>query len=321
MKSTTCWMRFGGDLREVRPLREPAPEDSVAVLDGPLLVCGIRPRVVDAGAERLVELRLVEELAAVVRDDGADRAENPFCDEMPDREQHTPLRDPAEFLDEVLAAEAIEEDQQSALAAGAGHHRVHLQMPRLRGQDGFRRAVVELAASEDGPGGMGGVSLAAVPSPVDQILLAQADVAALHVVVERPQAGDVLAGVALDEDAAGIVQRTVTVLFADEGPELVGNSLEKFLARALLRGLLVRVGLGGVRVVLAILVVLRLGVPDRLRAPAPKVLAAPGTLVDAHGPGEAPEGERRAEGVDEPVPLPGEMEPLLIREVFPRTAV
>ena len=128
-------------------------------------------------------------------------------------------------------------------------------------------------------------------------------------------------GVTLEEDATGVVQRTVTVLFADEVLEFVGNSIEEFLARALLRGLLVRVGLGAVRVVLAVLVVFRLRVPDRLRAPAPVALAAPGTLVDAHVQREVPEGERRAEGVDEPVPLPGEMEPLIVREVFPWTAV
>jgi hypothetical protein len=194
-------------------------------------------------------------------------------------------------------------------------------MPRLRGQDGFRRAVVEFAASEDSLGGMGGISLAAVPPPVDQILLAQADVAALHVVVERPQAGDVLAGVALDEYAAGVVQRTMAVFFADEVPELVGDPLRQLLARPLLRGLPAGVGLRRLRVVVPVFVVLCLLVPDRLRSPSPVVLAAPGTLVDAHVPSEVPEGERSAKGVDEPVPLPGEMEPLLIREMFPRTAV
>jgi len=35
-----------------------------------------------------------------------------------------------------------------------------------------------------------------------------------------------LAGVSLEEDAAGVVQRTMTVRFADEVPELVGNPPE-----------------------------------------------------------------------------------------------
>lgn len=57
------------DLAEVRPLWEPSAQDAVAVLDAPLLVEGVGPRVEDLGLEGVVEGVLVEELASVVGDD------------------------------------------------------------------------------------------------------------------------------------------------------------------------------------------------------------------------------------------------------------
>lgn len=58
------------DLREVRPLREPASDDAVDILDGVLLVRGARPRVVDGTSENPFEGLLVRDLAAVVRGRG-----------------------------------------------------------------------------------------------------------------------------------------------------------------------------------------------------------------------------------------------------------
>ena len=59
------------DFREVRALREPAPDDAVDVLDRAFFVGGVYPRVVDGASEDASEGFLVRDLAAVVRGDGA----------------------------------------------------------------------------------------------------------------------------------------------------------------------------------------------------------------------------------------------------------
>ena len=87
------------DPGDVRPLRKPASQDAVAVLHAALLVGGVGPRVVDLRVEGPVQDVLVEEFAAVVRDDAADPADAPGGPDAADGLDDAVLVDAEELLD------------------------------------------------------------------------------------------------------------------------------------------------------------------------------------------------------------------------------
>ena len=78
------------DVAEVRSFGKPAAQDAVAVLHVALLVGVVGPRVVDLRVEGLVQDILVEEFAAVVRDDAANPADAPGSPDTADA-RHFPF--------------------------------------------------------------------------------------------------------------------------------------------------------------------------------------------------------------------------------------
>ena len=78
-------------------------------------------------------------------------------------------------LQPVLAADTVIEDEHPAKAADAGNDRVALQMPGLVGRSGLRGQLREFPSALDGLGRVRRVLLSPVPSPVDQIVVRQAD--------------------------------------------------------------------------------------------------------------------------------------------------
>ena len=136
----------------------------------------------------LAQLPVVGELPAVVRRDRAHASEVVPAHEPPDGRDDLVLRDRLDLLDERVARLALREDEQSAFPAPRGDDGVHLPVPEPRAPvhgpgpafDG-KRARVPVGAPRPLR------ALRARLRVIGRLAVADADVAVLDVVVDRPR--------------------------------------------------------------------------------------------------------------------------------------